>query len=297
MTTLTTLRGIYPALVTPFAADGTSVDTDALKRHVGRLIDSGVHGLIVGGTTGEFTTLSLAERKVVHETAVRAADGRVPVVVQTGALSTEDAVDLALHAESIGADGIMVIAPFYEGLTFDEVKQYFRDITSVTSLPVMFYHFPDATLITLSPAQFAELAEISGIASVKFSSYETEVFEAAREAVSGKLQIINGIDTEMLTSLSSGAGAVVLGTANVVPKHAVALFNAVTAGDEERVNELWAGMQPLLEYIEQGKYVHKVKAALDVLGQSAGPVRKPLLPLPVEEHAELKRLIDALPTA
>lgn len=295
MTTLQKIAGIYPALVTPLTEDGSALDLPAVDRLVNRLINAGVSGLIVGGTTGEFTTLTKDERKTLHEAAVKAAGGRVPVLVQTGALTTREAIELTEHAKSIGAPGAMVLAPFYEGLTFAEVKQYYSDITTTVDIPVMIYYFPDATRISLSVEQLAELATLPGITFVKFSSDELDVFYAARDQLKDKLQLINGIDTELLSSLSNGLESVVLGSANVIPELAVTIYDAVTSGDLERARELWEPVRPLLSFLESSSYVVKVKAALDILGESAGPVRRPLLPLSKDEQTELAQLISALP--
>ncbi|WP_109211303.1 MULTISPECIES: dihydrodipicolinate synthase family protein [Microbacterium] len=296
MSTSTPISGIYPAVVTPLIADGSTIDFAALERHVERLITAGVSGLIVGGTTGEFTTLSKDERKALHAAAVKAAAGRVPVFVQTGALTTLEAIELTEHAKSIGASAVMVIAPYYEGLTFAEVKQYYTDITSAVDIPVMIYYFPDATRISLSVEELAELADLPGISYVKFSSDELDVFNTAREQLAGRIQFINGMDGELFSTLAEGSDSVVLGSANIIPELAVRIYNAVKNGDLEEARELWAPIEPLMQFLESSAYVVKVKAALEILGQSVGPVRRPLLPLTEEERAELAQLVSALPT-
>ena len=122
------LRGILAAVTTPFTADGSEIDAAALDAHVDRLIQEGAHGLVPGGSTGEFTTLTLDERKQLTELVVKAAGGRVPVVAGTGALSTADAVELAAHAAQAGAAALMVVPPFYGAVELSTFKELLREI-------------------------------------------------------------------------------------------------------------------------------------------------------------------------
>lgn len=296
MTTHQSLKGIYAAIVTPLSEDGSALDLPTLEHHVNRLVEAGVGGLIAGGTTGEFTALTKDERKTLHAAVVKAADGRVPVLAQTGALTTLEAIELTEHAKSVGAWGVLLLPPYYEGLTFDEVKQYYTDVTAAVEIPVMLYYFPDATRIELTVEEIAELATLPGIDYAKFSSYDRDVFFGARDQLKDSLQLLNGMDTEILESLSRGQDAVIMGCANVVPELSVAIYEAIKGGDLDRARELWGPVEPLLKFIESGAYVVKVKAALELLGESAGPTRRPLLPLSADEKAELAQLINALPT-
>ena len=134
------LKGILVALITPFTPDKRQINVSALHQHVNRLIDAGVHGLVPGGSTGEFTVLSIPERKQLVEESVKAAAGRVPVVAGIGDLSTERTCELASHAAQVGAAATMVVPPFYDALTVDGLHEYLDEISSASKLPIMYYN-------------------------------------------------------------------------------------------------------------------------------------------------------------
>jgi dihydrodipicolinate synthase/N-acetylneuraminate lyase len=159
----TDLTGILVALVTPFTADGGEIDAAALEAHVERMIVGGAHGLVPGGSTGEFTTLTLPERKQLTELVVKAAGGRVPVVAGTGSLSTADALDLAAHAAQAGASALMVVPPFYDAVDLGTFKELLGEIRAASGLPIMFYNIPSASGLHLTPAEIASLADVDGV--------------------------------------------------------------------------------------------------------------------------------------
>ena len=144
------LRGVLTALATPFAADG-SVDEALLRALVDRSIDGGVHGVVACGSTGEFSALTVDERRLVVETVVDQAARRVPVIAQTGATSTAEAIRLSRHAQSVGADVIMPVAPYYEALSVEETLTYLRAVAGSVDIPVMLYNLPVATGVDLAP--------------------------------------------------------------------------------------------------------------------------------------------------
>src|SRR5919202_4624883 len=151
------LHGVLPALITPFTDDGEAIDTAALAAIVERLVAGGVAGLVPGGSTGEFTTLSSAERRQLVEVTVEAAAGRVPVVAGTGALSTRETVALSVHAERAGAAAVMVVPPFYDPLSWRELRAHYTAVADAIDIPIMYYNLPSATGIRLTAAQLREL--------------------------------------------------------------------------------------------------------------------------------------------
>src|ERR687890_1000344 len=150
-------HGVLPALITPFTDDGDAIDTHALTAIADRLIAAGVGGLVPGGSTGEFTTLTNAERRQLVEVTVQAADGRAPVVAGTGALSTRETVELSVHAEQAGAAAVMVVPPFYDALSWRELKAHFQAVADAISIPIMYYNLPGATGVTLTAEQLRRL--------------------------------------------------------------------------------------------------------------------------------------------
>jgi 4-hydroxy-tetrahydrodipicolinate synthase len=293
MTKAAELHGILPALVTPFTDDGAEIDTDALAANVSRLLDAGCGGLIPGGSTGEFTSLSRSERELLHATVVDAAAGRVPVYAQTGAMTAQEAIELSVHAEGVGAAGVMVAPPYYDALSFDALKGYYAEVASSVSIPVMLYNIPSATGQHLTPEQIAELAdEIPGVASVKDSSGDASALTELLERYGDRLQVCNGWDTLTFFGLAAGAKASVWGAANIFPELAVELFTAVSErGDLVAGRRIWSQLYPLVSFVEAASYTARVKAACRLRGLSVGPARRPLLS---PNDQELKTLDELL---
>ena len=161
------LYGVLPALITPFTPDGAAVDATALTAHVERLVGAGVGGLVPGGSTGEFTTLTHAERREVAETTIATADGRVPVVPGTGALSTRETIELSVHAEQAGAAAVMIVPPFYDPLGWRELRAHYTAVAERISIPIVYYNLPAATGVTLDAEQLRELQRVAGVTALK----------------------------------------------------------------------------------------------------------------------------------
>src|SRR5918996_657056 len=151
-------HGVLPALVTPFTEDGDAIDTRSLAAIVDRLIDAGVAGLVPGGSTGEFTALTHAERRELLEATVEAAGGRVPVVAGTGALTTRETVELSVHAQRAGAAAVMIVPPFYDALSWRELRAHYATVADAISVPIMYYNLPSASGVKLSADQLRNLA-------------------------------------------------------------------------------------------------------------------------------------------
>ena len=153
-------HGVLPALITPFTEDGErDRHRRAARAIVERLIGAGVGGLVPGGSTGEFTTLTNAERRQLIEVTVEAAAGRVPVVAGTGALSTRETVELSVHAEQAGAAAVMIVPPFYDALSWRELLAHYTAVADAIEIPIMYYNLPSASGVTLTAAAAARAAD------------------------------------------------------------------------------------------------------------------------------------------
>jgi 4-hydroxy-tetrahydrodipicolinate synthase len=279
-------------MVTPFTEHDAQVDTTALAKHTKFLIDAGVAGLIPGGSTGEFTSLSPEERQLVHATVLEAAEGRVPVVPQTGAMTAREAIELSAHAEKLGAAGVMVVPPYYDALSFAELKAYYAEVAEAISIPVMLYHIPGATGQQLTTDQIGELAEIPGVAAVKDSSANATALADTLERYGDRLQVCNGWDTLTFYGLASGAKACVWGAANIFPELAVELYDAVAVrGDLVRGRAIWSRIFPVLTFLEEASYAARVKAACVIAGVPVGAPRPPLHPIGAADTATLTSLL------
>jgi 4-hydroxy-tetrahydrodipicolinate synthase len=287
------LHGVLVALATPFANDG-SVDESRLRALVDRTIDGGVHGVVACGSTGEFSALTGEERRLVVETVVDQAQHRVPVVAQTGSTSTAEAISLSRHAQTVGADVIMPVTPYYEPLTLAETTNYLRRVAGSVEIPVMLYNLPAVTGVDLAPDVVAALArEVENIRYIKNTSPDMAQAAQLIHHYGDLVGTFLGWDSLILSALVSGAAGVMAGTANVIPAELVAVHDAVRAGDLETAHETWARIYPLLDTALSTSYVAAVKLALDAAGFPAGSTREPTLPLDGADAARITELAAA----
>ena len=284
------LSGVLVALATPFSADG-SVDEATLRALVDRTIDGGVHGVVACGSTGEFSALTSDERRLVVETVVDQTARRVPVIAQTGLTSTAEAIALSRHAQSVGADIVMPVAPFYEPLSLAETMHYMRRVASSVDIPVMLYNLPAATGVDLSPDTVATLArEVENIRYVKNTTPDMAQAAQLIHHYGDLVGTFIGWDTLILSALLSGAAGVMAGTANAVPAEIVAVHDAVQSGDLDAARQAWARIYPLLDAALSVNYIAAVKVALNAAGFPAGPTREPVLPLDPEDATRITEL-------
>jgi len=288
------LKGVYSAVATPFTVD-EQLDEQGLRALIDRTVAAGVHGLVPCGSTGEFSTLTRGERGRVVAVVVEQNAGGVPVVPQTGATSTREAIELSQHAEKQGADAIMVVAPYYEPFSISEVKRYYAEVAGSVSIPVMAYNLPAATGVNLTPQILGEL--IDEVPNIKYVKDTSGDFTAAAQLIheyGERVSVFVGWDTLFLAALLEGAAGSVIGAANVVPGQLVSVYNAVQAGDLTAARSQWKSLFPLMSTFVSGGYNAGIKAGLDLIGQSAGPQRSPGENVDAARLAALKLNLQAL---
>jgi 4-hydroxy-tetrahydrodipicolinate synthase len=291
----TRLRGVLTALATPFTADG-QIDESALRRLVDRSIDGGVDGVVACGSTGEFAAMSGAERRFVVETVIDQAANRVPVVAQTGAVSTAEAVELSRHAEAAGASVLMVVAPYYEPLSLDETVEYLRTVAAAVDIPIMLYNLPVATGVNLDPDTVGRLArEVDNIRYIKDTSADMAQAGQLIHRHGDVISTFIGWDSLLLAAITEGAAGVMAGTANVMPAQLVSIHRALIAGDLNRARREWAQLYPLMDAIMSAPFIPAIKTALNALGFPAGAPRKPLAELDAATAATISKLATELP--
>ncbi|MFE4774833.1 4-hydroxy-tetrahydrodipicolinate synthase [Streptomyces sp. NPDC056713] len=285
-------NGILTALATPYDEAG-DIDEKLLRVLVDRSVDGGVSGVVAGGSTGEFAAMTAGERRLLVETVVDQAAGRVPVIAQTGAVATREAVELTRHAEKAGADVVMVVAPYYEALTRDETLRYLRTVADSVSIPVMLYNIPDATGVNLDPDTVGALArEQENIRYIKDTSADMAQAGQLIHRHGDVIDTFLGWDSLLLASVAEGAAGVMAGTANVMPADLVAVHQALTAGDLELARARWKRIYPLMDTLMTGgPFIQGVRAALQEIGLPVGEPREPLLPV---EDAHRERIRAAL---
>jgi len=286
-------RGTYTVLVTPFTADGSAVDIASLERLVNWQIERGIHGLIPLGSTGEFLSLTPSERTQVIETCIRAAAGRVPVLIGTGAEWTREAVALAREAERLGADGVMVIPPYYSSPTEDELFEHYRRIGESIALPVMLYNNPATANVDLTPGIVARLSRIDNVRYIKESTLDVTRVRDIIELCGERMTVFAGILG--YESFWLGAQGWVAVCSNLLPNESARLFElAVIRGDRDAALDLYKKILPIVRWVGGSRYVAASKAGLGLMGLPVGEPRAPRLPLPRADSDALRADLEAL---
>jgi 4-hydroxy-tetrahydrodipicolinate synthase len=286
-------EGIIPAVTTPFDADG-AIDRAALDANLAALLEAGVHGLVATGTMGEAGSLSSAERRVVVEAAVAAADGRVPVIVGVSAGTPPAAIALATDAADVGADAVMLLPPLGYRADPDELEAHYRAVAEGGGLPVMAYNNPEASGVDMPAELLVRLYErVEGVVAVKECSGDARRIPALLNAAPG-LEVLVGGDDWALEGFCAGATGWVSGVADVAPAECIALWEACRAGELDRARELYARLLPLARFDMTPKLVQYFKAALDERGFAGGPCRPPRRPLGSGEHDALRAALAVL---
>lgn len=288
------LSGVLTALASPFAPDG-QIDEKTLRRLVDRSVDGGVDGVVACGSTGEFAAMNGAERRQVVETVIDQVAGRVPVIAQTGALSTKEAVALSRHAQSAGASVLMVVAPYYEPLTLDETLRYLRTVADAVDIPIMLYNLPAATGVPLAPETVGQLArEVENIQYIKDTSADMAQAGQLIHRYGDVISTFIGWDSLLLTAIAEGAAGVMAGTANVIPAELVSIHRALRDGELGRARAEWARIYPLMDAMMSAPFIPAVKAALEASGFPAGSPREPVLGLDAATATRISSLIEEL---
>ncbi|WP_166821651.1 dihydrodipicolinate synthase family protein [Brevibacterium limosum] len=284
--------GVLAAVVTPFTADGSAIDVDGIRRQVDHIVAGGVHGLVPGGSTGEFTALTVEERKASNRAYIDAAAGRVPVVAGTGALNTAETIELTRDAKDAGADAVMIVPPFYDAPDFDALIAHYASVTEAVDIPIMYYNIPAATGVELSAEQLGELGRRTGATSYKDTGGDFPKFTEVRFDQAEDIQALNGWDTLTFAAFALGAEAGVWGAASIIPGLCAELYQAVVVDkDLDRGRELWAKINPICVFLESHNYAGAIKTGTALVGVDAGPTRSPILPLADEYVDELRGLL------
>ena len=285
------LGGILAAISTPFAADGT-VDEAGLRHHVDFLIDNGLHGLVPGGSTGEFAALTLDERKRVNEVVIEQAAGRVPVAPQTGSTRTAEAIELSKHAADAGASAVLLVQPFYEAPTRHQVMEYFATVGEAAGVPVIAYNLPGVTGMNLDRPFYRDLLERTDV--VKYVKDTSGSIEQAFDLIFNLGDAIDtfvGWDTIVLPAFSAGAAGSIWGAPNFAPKECVAIYELATEGKTAEALAIFKRLWNVFDFLGKEGYAVATKAAAGAVGVNLGVARAPYGPLSADKQDELTKLI------
>lgn len=272
----TLFHGSITALVTPFS--NGEVDFDQLRALVDWQIESGTHGLVPVGTTGESPTLSHDEHRAVVEAVIEQARGRVPVIAGAGSNNTREAVDLAKHAEQAGADGALVVTPYYNKPNQEGLYQHFKAVAEAISLPIIIYNIPPRSVVDMSVETMVRLAEFKNVVGVKDATGNVGRISSQRAALGPGFIQLSGDDITALACMAAGAHGCISVVSNIAPRLCADLQNAALAGDFARALEIQDKLVPLHQatFLEAG--VTGAKYGLSLLGRAGEEVRLPLVP-------------------
>ena len=286
-------EGIYTPAITPLAADG-SIDHGAFAEVLEYLIESEIHGIIIGGSTGEYYAHTAQERVDLAAKAKDVINGRLPLIVGTGAIRTEDSVAFAAHARQIGADALLVGTPPYALPTQEEIVVHVNAVDKAGDLPIMLYNYPGRMGVQMGDEVFAALAGNKNIRAIKESTGDAASLHLLATKYP-QIALSCGWDDQALEFFAWGARSWVCAGSNFVPKEHVALYQAcVVENDFVKGRKIMAAMIPLMDFLETGKFVQSIKYGVEVAGLKTGGVRAPLQALTGAEKETLSGIIATL---
>ena len=290
-------EGIYTPVVTP-CRDDFSINRDAFAAVIERLIAAGVHGIIVAGTTGEYYAQSAEERVGMMRLAREIIGTRLPLIIGTGAIRTEDSVFYAEQAKAAGADAILVATPPYASPTGREIALHALAIDRAANLPVMLYNYPGRMSVNMDEETLDRLGRSPNFCAIKESSGDpNRLHMLARDYP--HIQLSCGMDDQALEFFAWGARSWVCAGSNFAPEAHIALYEAcAVAGDFTRGRRIMSAMLPLMRVLEQGgAFVQCIKHGVTMRGIDCGPPRKPLQPLNKDDKRQLEEVIRTLDRA
>ena len=277
MSATSRFRGSFTALVTPFK-DG-KVDEEGLRKLVSWQIESGSHGLVPVGTTGESPTLSHAEHGQVTEICLDEAKGRVPVIAGAGSNATSEAVSLARHAEKAGADAVLVVTPYYNKPTQEGLFQHFKAVNDAIGIPIIIYNIPPRSVIDMSVATMSRLYELKNIAGVKDATANLARVSQQRHALGPDFVQLSGEDMTALAYNAAGGHGCISVVANVAPAQCADLQTKSLAGDYAGALKVQDRLVPLHDAIFMEPGLTGAKHGLSLLGRGNEEIRLPLVPV------------------
>jgi len=281
-------------MVTPFDRNG-KVDEEGLRANVNFQIEKGIHGLVPVGTTGECATLSYEEHNRVTEVTVDAARGKVPVLAGTGSNSTWEAIMLTKHAKEVGADGALIVVPYYNKPTQAGLYEHYKKIAEEVDIPQVIYNIPSRTGVNMEAETVARLAEIGNIVGIKEASCNMDQVMRIIDLTRGRdFSMISGEDSLTLSILGLGGEGVISVASNIVPDRIAKLVDTFMAGDLETSRRIHFELMPLFKAMFIETNPGPVKAAMEMMGMAAGNLRLPLVEMRPENREKLRKVLVEL---
>jgi len=287
-------KGTFTVLITPMTIN-QDIDIQGLKKNIDWQISNGIPGICVTGSTGEFASLSREERLEIAETAVRHVNGRVPCLVGTAAESTRETIFYTKHSKEIGADGVLIINPYFCRPSYDDIYLHYKAISEAVDIPVMVYNNPGHSGVDMRPELLVKICGLKNIDYVKDASGDLRRVADIKRLANGEINIFCGGEDLSLQNFMLGATGWICVCGNIIPKEATQLLELVMQNRLKEAGLLFNRLYPLLDMLENSpKALQLVKKSLEFMGHPSGPCRFPRQPLSEADTAKLKELLTEL---
>ena len=290
------LHGVCAAMGSPFDDTGELLDEGRLRDHIESLIDAGVHGLVLCAGTGEFAFLSTEEKDRMIGLGCEIVDGRVPVIAQTSAITTTDAIERTRKAADQGASAAMVLPPYFEGPFERGVLFHYEKLAQAIDIPIVLYNIPAATGFDIHPDLYRQLLAMENIDYIKESTGD---LIRLQKVVGIGGHVLAGADPLAPYAAMAGAAGWIWGAANVMPHECVMLWDLIQKGDHQGALDLWAKMLPANMFFWENnvdaEYNSAVKTATNMVGRPVGPCRRPVMPMTRQGRLALQTALSTLP--
>jgi 4-hydroxy-tetrahydrodipicolinate synthase len=286
-------KGVYPAMVTPLNKD-LEIDGNGLRYEVDFLIESHVHGLVALGSSGEFPYLTVDEKKRVIDIVVEQTNGRVPVIVCTSSMGTDEVIQLSRYARDRGADGLMINLPIYFPLTDEDVFNHYEAISKAVDLPILLYDFPYVTHLEMSPELISRLSYIENVVGIKETGTLEKVEQILRIEKQEPFYVFTGISFILLEVLKIGGAGVICPIPCIVPGQVASIYESFRKGDMEKASQLQGNILPFISIVAVPVQSPMVKEAMRQLGLNIQSYVKSPLPQITEAQKDTvrKSLVD-----
>lgn len=282
-------KGCGTALITPFTNDG--VDFEELRKLIEFQILEGIDSLIICGTTGESSTMSLEEKKSVIEFSIKIANGRVPIIVGTGGNNTKEVINLSKYAESVGADGLLLVTPYYNKTTQNGLIAHFTEVSKSVSLPIILYNVPSRTGLNIEPETCLELSKTPNIVGIKEASGNISQVAKIANLCQDNLAIYSGNDDQIVPILSLGGLGVISVLSNIYPKYVHDLVMDYLTGNWQKATASQVYAIPLINALFSEVNPIPIKYAVSKIGFKAGLPRLPLVELSDKNKEKIDHLM------
>jgi len=288
-------EGIIPPVITVFDSE-RKVDIDRTLDFIDYLIEKGVHGIFVAGSTGEYTLMPEGEKKALIEETAKLTDGRVPLLAGTGANDTRTTIELSQFAESAGADAVTVALPHYPKPTQEGLFEHYKKVSKNISIPLLVYNWPNQHAgLNIEPEIVARLAEANLIAGIKDSSdltWDISHLAEIKRLVGDKISVLTGFANMLVPALSLGANGTVCTVGNIIPEKVVEIYEEYKRGNYERAREVQLDILPIIDVLSVDPGA--VKTALRILGYDVGTSPSPIINTPEEAKIEIEKALQTV---